>query len=154
MRTPIFTLATAILLGLSAPSSPRAETTLRVVPHSDLQILDPVWTTAYITRNHGYLIYETLLAVDDKGEIRPQMVEKYEASADGLTYTFTLRDGLLWHDGLPVTSEDCAASIRRWAAKYASGQMLMSITERLGNHGCQILQAEAEGSDRIGSRGA
>ncbi len=70
-----------------------AQTTLRVVMHSDLKILDPIWTTAYIVRNHGYMIYDALLAQDEKGEIKPQMVEKYEAAADGKGYTFTLRDG-------------------------------------------------------------
>ena len=62
--------------------------------HSDLKILDPIWTTAYIIRNHGYMVYDTLFATDEKGEIKPQMVDKYEVSADKLTYTFTLRDGL------------------------------------------------------------
>src|SRR3989442_1348192 len=83
-----------------------AETTLRVVMLSDLKIIDPIWTTAYIVRNHGYMIYDTLFAMDAKGEIKPQMVDKYDVSADKLTYTMTLRDGLLWHDGKPVTAED------------------------------------------------
>src|SRR5213076_3207075 len=85
------------LVAVAAPAL--AETTLRAVMHSDLKILDPIWTTAYIVRDHGYMIYDTLLAQDEKGEIKPQMVEKYEAAADGKGYTFTLRDGLLWHDG-------------------------------------------------------
>src|SRR5947208_5170672 len=103
------------LTGLSGLAA--AQTPLRVVMHSDLKIVDPIWTTAYITRNHGYMIYDTLLATDANGQVRPQMLEKYDVSADGLTYTMTLRDGLLWHDGKPVTSEDCIASIRRWGAK-------------------------------------
>jgi peptide/nickel transport system substrate-binding protein len=102
-----------------------AEATLRVVMHSDLKILDPIWTTAYIVRNHGYMIYDTLFSEDEKGEIKPQMVDSYEVSPDKLLYTLKLRDGLLWHDGAPVTSEDCVASIRRWAAKDAVGQMMM-----------------------------
>jgi peptide/nickel transport system substrate-binding protein len=105
----------------------RAETTLRAVMHSDLKILDPIWTTAYIVRNHGYMIYDTLFATDANGEIKPQMVGKYEVSPDQLTHTFTLRDGLLWHDGTPVAAEDCVASIKRWAAKDATGQKLMSF---------------------------
>src|SRR5262249_39291542 len=96
-----------------AARTARAETTLRVVMHSDLKIVDPIWTTAYIVRNHGYMIYDTLFAMDAKGEIKPQMVGKYDLSADKLTYTMTLRDGLLWHDGKPVTAEDCVASIKR-----------------------------------------
>ena len=63
-----------------------AQVTLKAVMHSDLKIVDPIWTTAYITRNHGYMIYDTLFAMDEKGEIKPQMVDKYdESSADKLT---------------------------------------------------------------------
>ena len=105
------------------------EKTLRAVMHSDLKILDPIWTTAYIVRNHGYMIYDTLLAQDEKGAIKPQMVEKYDVSADGKTYTLTLRDGLLWHDGKPVTPEDCIASIKRWGARDSMGQKMMSFVE-------------------------
>jgi peptide/nickel transport system substrate-binding protein len=104
-----------------------AQTTLRAVMHSDLKILDPVWTTAYIVRNHGYMVYDTLFATDANGDVKPQMVDKHEVSADQLTHTLTLRDGLLWHDGQPVTSEDCVASIKRWGAKDATGQKLMSF---------------------------
>jgi len=108
-----------------------AETTLKFVPHSDLKILDPIWTTAFISRNHGYMVYDTLFAMDAEGEIKPQMVEKYDVSADKLTYTLTLRDGLLWHDGAPVTAEDCVASIKRWSAKDSMGQKLVSFVSAL-----------------------
>ena len=108
-----------------------AQVTLRVVPTSDLKILDPIWTPAYTTRNHGYLIYDTLFAMDEQGEIRPQMVEIYIQSADKLTHVFRLRDGLLWHDGTPVTAEDCIASIRRWAAKDTLGQKLISFVDTI-----------------------
>ncbi|WP_252720417.1 ABC transporter substrate-binding protein, partial [Acinetobacter baumannii] len=84
--------------------------------------IDPIFSTAYITRNHGYMVYDTLFAMDANGEIKPQMVDRWEASADGLTYTFKLREGLLWHDGQPVTAEDCIASIRRWGARDTLGQ--------------------------------
>jgi peptide/nickel transport system substrate-binding protein len=131
MCARILSVAMAFLVISSQPVATQAETTLRVVMNSDLKILDPVWTSAYITRNHGYMIYDTLFATDDMGEIKPQMLDKYELSSDMLTYTFTLRDGLIWHDGQPVTSEDCVASIRRWAAKDASGQMLMTFIESL-----------------------
>ena len=89
--------AAAGLAMLAAPAL--GQTTLRLVAHSDLKILDPIWTTAYITRNHGYMIYDTLFAMDAKLEIQPQMVDNYEVTADKLTWTFTLRDGLKWHDG-------------------------------------------------------
>ena len=90
-------VATTALLSLAPPV--HAGKTLRAVMHSDLKILDPIWTSAYIVRNHGYMIYDTLFATDANGEIKPQMVGKYDVSPDKLTHTFTLRDNLAWHDG-------------------------------------------------------
>jgi peptide/nickel transport system substrate-binding protein len=124
-RGTIGILAATALLGLASPV--HAGKTLRAVMHSDLKILDPIWTTAYIVRNHGYMIYDTLFATDANGEVQPQMVGKYDVSPDKLTHTVTLRDGLTWHDGQPVTAEDCIASIKRWAAKDTSGQKLMTF---------------------------
>jgi peptide/nickel transport system substrate-binding protein len=109
----------------------RAETVLRVVMNSDLKIVDPIWSGAYVTRDHGYMIYDTLFATDANGEIRPQMVDRTEISSDGLTYTFTLRDGLRWHDGQPVTAEDCVASIQRWGSRDAMGQKLMNVVSSI-----------------------
>src|SRR5947199_3343486 len=129
VRRLVAVIAALAALALAGPAT--AETTLRVVLHSDLKIIDPIWTTAYIVRNHGYMIYDTLFAMDAKGEIKPQMVDKYEISADKLTYTMTLRDGLLWHDGKPVTAEDCVASIKRWAAKDSMGQKMISFVQDL-----------------------
>jgi peptide/nickel transport system substrate-binding protein len=126
-----FSAAAAALAAGAISSLPAAAQTLRVVMHSDLKIVDPIWTTAYITRNHGYMIYDTLFAMDDKGEIKPQMVEKFDVSEDKLTYTFTLRDGLLWHDGKPVTTEDIIPSIKRWAAKDATAQKVMTFVDTL-----------------------
>ena len=100
-------------LGLSATIA-LSETVLKVVPHSGLKILDPIWTTAYITRNHGYMIYDTLFGLDMAGNIQPQMVDTVSRSADGLTVTMTLRDGLSFHDGAAVTATDVVASINRW----------------------------------------
>jgi peptide/nickel transport system substrate-binding protein len=127
-------ISAGMALGSVAPAT--AQTTLRVVMNSDLKILDPIWTTVYVTRNHGYMIYDTLFALDGNGEVKPQMVGKYEASADGLTHTFTLREGLAWHDGAPVTAEDCVASVKRWAARDSMGQKLMSFAE-----GWQVVDA-------------
>ena len=122
LRTILQALACVALLA----AAPAGAQTLKMVAHSDLKVLDPIWTTAFITRNHGYLIYDTLFAKDEQLNIRPQMVDKYETSADKLTWTFTLRDGLEWHDGQPVTAEDCIASLRRWGARDALGQQLMA----------------------------
>jgi peptide/nickel transport system substrate-binding protein len=118
--------AAACLVGLSAtmPAGVQAQT-LKVVMHSDVKILDPIWTTAYIQRNFGYMVWDTLFAMGETFAVKPQMVDKYEVSADKLTWTFTLRDGLLWSNGQPVTAEDCIASIKRWAAKDSMGQKMM-----------------------------
>ena len=105
--------------------------TLKFVQNGNLTILDPIWTTAYVTRDHGYMIYDTLFSTDEKNEVKPQMVEKYDVSADKLTWTFTLRDGLVWSDGKPVTSEDCIASIKRWAARDSMGQKMMGSVASL-----------------------
>jgi peptide/nickel transport system substrate-binding protein len=98
--------------------------TLRFIAQSDLRVLDPIWTTAYITRNHGYMVFDTLFALDDKFEPRPQMVGDYEVSKDKLQYRFGLRDGLKFHDGQQVRGADCVASIRRWMARDGLGQVL------------------------------
>ena len=76
--------------------------TIKAVMHSDLKVLDPIWTTANIVRNHGYMVWDTLFAMDADLRPQPQMVDRWEVSADRLTYTFTLREGLKWHDGPAV----------------------------------------------------
>ena len=124
------TLAAAAMV-VGSLGAAEAQGTLKAVMHSDLKIVDPIWTTAYITRNHGYMVYDTLFAMDDEGVIKPQMIDKYNESADKLTFTFTLRDGLTWHDGAPVTAEDCVASIKRWGAKDSLGQKVMSFVDQM-----------------------
>jgi peptide/nickel transport system substrate-binding protein len=120
-----FLAAVALACSAHAPAT-SAQTTFRVVNHSDLKILDPIWTTAYIVRNHGYMIYDTLFALDGNLEVKPQMVDKWTESPDHLTWTFTLRDGLEFHDGTPVTSADVVPSLRRWAARMPYGQLLFT----------------------------
>jgi peptide/nickel transport system substrate-binding protein len=122
--------ATTLATGPRAHAQKRGGT-LRFVPHADLKILDPIWTTAYITRNHGYMVYDTLFALDANLQLRPQMVDRHTASRDGMKYSFTLRDGLKFHDGQPVTAEDCVMSIKRWAARDALGRLLMASVARL-----------------------
>ena len=101
--------------------------TVTAVMHSDLRVIDPLFTTAYITRDHGYMVYDTLLATDSSFKVQPQMAD-WKVSDDKLTYTFTLRDGLKWHDGTPVTPEDCIASLKRWGKNDNMGQKLMDFT--------------------------
>src|SRR4051812_9026573 len=89
----------AVALLAAATGAAAQQKVLKFIPQADLRILDPITTTAYITRNHGYMVYDTLFAMDEKFNVRPQMVDKYDESKDGLTYTFTLRPGLKFHDG-------------------------------------------------------
>ena len=131
------TIASALsLLALSAALTSQTVTsqaiaaaskTITAVMHSDLRVIDPGFTTAYITRDHGYMVYDTLLATDSNFKIQPQMAD-WKVSDDKLTYTFTLRDGLKWHDGTPVTAEDCVASLKRWGRDDGMGQKLMDFT--------------------------
>ncbi|MBR0695208.1 ABC transporter substrate-binding protein [Bradyrhizobium lablabi] len=120
---------TAIALSF-APQAMAAGKTITAVMHSDLRIIDPIFTTAYISRDHGYMVYDTLLATDSNFKIQPQMAD-WKISDDKLTYTFTLRDGLKWHDGAPVTAEDCVASLRRWGKADGMGQKLMDFVASL-----------------------
>ena len=122
----------ALALAIAAmPAAGRAETTLRFIPQADLRSLDPIWTTAYITRNYGYMVYDTLFALDKDLKPQPQMVDTWKASDDKLAYTFTLRDGLKWHDGSPVRAADCVASIARWGKRDPFGQKLMDAVDQM-----------------------
>ena len=128
------TLAIATLLGAAACTPVQGQhsenNVLRVVPGSNLAILDPIWTTATISQNHGYMIYDTLFGMNAEGRIQPQMVDSYETSPDGKTWSFRLRDGLEFHDGQPVTSEDVLASLQRWSRRDSMGQQLASFVEK------------------------
>lgn len=97
------------------------------VMHAPLRSLDPIITTAYIVRNFGYMVYDTLLSEDEEGAVQPQMLSHWDVSDDGTTYTFHLREGLKWHDGNPVTSEDIIASISRWSKLDKAGQIMASL---------------------------
>jgi len=121
--------AVTLALVFAASSAAAQEKVLKFIPQADLRILDPITTTAYITRNHGYMVYDTLFATDAKFQAQPQMVDKWDISKDRLTYTFTLRDGLKFHDGQPVRSADCIASLERWTKRDALGQKLAQSTE-------------------------
>lgn len=125
----------AALAALALCGAALAEQVLRVVPSSDLKIIDPIWTTANITRNHGYMIYDTLFGMDEKGAIKPQMVDKYSASPDNKVWTFTLRPGLKFHDGTPVTSQDVIASLARWGKRDMLGQRMYATMERIEAQG-------------------
>ena len=126
-------ILTGAAAGLATPFVSRAQgrDVLKVVPEGDLPILDPVFTTAVIVRNHGYLVFDTLYGMDADYQMRPQMLEGHVVEDDGLRWTLTLRSGLLFHDGTPVLARDCVASIRRYCAKDSLGQALMAATNEL-----------------------
>ena len=126
------TLLAATAAGAVAPLPAFAQDkVLRVVPHANLAILDPMWTTAYISRNHGYMVYDTLFGTDEHGVVKPQMVERWSVSPDSRLWTFTLRKGLEFHDGKPVTGDDVVASLARWGKRDAMGTALMLFVQRM-----------------------
>jgi len=118
----------AALVGLSEVRADGG--TVKVVMHSALRNLDPILVNSHITRNHAYLIYDVLIAQDEHFQPKPQMAS-WEMSPDGKVYTFTLRDGLKFHDGAAVTAADAVASLQRWGSKDTGGKMLFSETASL-----------------------
>jgi peptide/nickel transport system substrate-binding protein len=135
LRSSLFS---AVLASVALMGAPLSAQTLRAVKHSALRVLDPILTTAYMSRNHGYMIFDTLYALDSDLVPQPQMVATHTVSDDGLTYKFTLREGLMFHDGTPVTGDDVAASIARWGERDGMGQVLMSFVESMGSDGDNV----------------
>ncbi|HKM65459.1 MAG TPA: ABC transporter substrate-binding protein [Acidisphaera sp.] len=110
---------------LAAPHIARAAgKPLKFVPQANLANLDPIWGTQYVVRNASLMIWDTLYGVDATLTPKPQMAEGHEVSDDGKTWTFKLRSGLKWHDGEPVTSKDCVASIKRWSMRDTMGALI------------------------------
>ncbi|MGH7389150.1 MAG: ABC transporter substrate-binding protein [Candidatus Rokuibacteriota bacterium] len=123
--------ATTAMAGAPAVHAKKAGSTLRFVPHADLRSLDPIAMAAYVTRNHGYMIYDTLFGTDEKLQIRPQMVGRFSTEDRGLKWSFTLRDGLKWHDGTRVTAEDAVESLRRWGRRDPLGKLLFAHAAKI-----------------------
>jgi len=123
----------------SVASAATGKKILTAVMQSDLRVTDPGFTTAIITRDHGYMVYDTLLGIDSTFKVQPQMAD-WTVSADRLTYTFTLRDGLKWHDGAPVTAEDCVASLMRWGTSVdGMARKLMDFTAGIEAAGAKTI---------------
>jgi peptide/nickel transport system substrate-binding protein len=120
-------LAATALAG-AAHAQPADKSTLRFVLVNDLASLDPVISTAAFVRNHGFAVYDQLFALDSKGVPQPQMVGKWSVSADGRDYSFTLRDGLVFHDGAKVRAADAVASVKRWSQRDVVGRALAAAT--------------------------
>jgi peptide/nickel transport system substrate-binding protein len=127
------TLGAAATICVARPAiSQRAATrTLRLVPHADLANFDPIWTPAFIARNAGVLVWDTLYGVDAKLQPQRQMIEAEDVSSDALAWTFRLRSGLKFHDGEPVRAADAVASINRWAAREPMGAMIKAVENEL-----------------------
>ncbi|HEX2944056.1 MAG TPA: ABC transporter substrate-binding protein, partial [Rhodopila sp.] len=133
MRRRTFMAAAAAQLAMPAISQ-AADRVLKFIPQSDLAVLDPIWTTAYVTRNHAFMVWDTLYGQSGPAngfKAQPQMVEGHVVDNDGKTWTLTLRDGLLFHTGEKVLARDCVASINRWAVRDAFGQALMQRVDSL-----------------------
>src|SRR5882724_10549767 len=126
-----FLAATSISLAVPAIARGQPSQVLTVVPQADLAVLDPVWTTSYQTRDHGFLVFDTLFGVDRDYRAQPQMVEAVAAEADGKRWTLTLRSGLIFHDGTKVLARDCVASIKRWGARDSYGQALIAASDEI-----------------------
>ena len=120
----VWAIVALLLMGAGTAAAETAGKTLRFIPQSDLRVIDPIWTTALITRNHAYMIYDTLFALDERFRPQPQMVESWHDGEDGLVHEFTLRPGLKFHDGQPVRAADAVASLKRWMQTNTLGQKL------------------------------
>jgi peptide/nickel transport system substrate-binding protein len=125
-------LKAGLTAALARPALVRAQsaTTLKFVPYADLALLDPA-VSAFVTRNHVLMVFDTLFAMDEAGNAQPQMLEGFTTSQDGLTWTLTLRPGLRFHDNTPVLARDAVASLQRWQVTDAFGQALAAATDEL-----------------------
>jgi len=125
-------LNAGVAAALARPALVRAQsaTTLKFIPYADLALLDPA-VSAFVTRNHVMMVFDTLFAMDESGIAQPQMLQGYTTADDGLTWTLTLREGLLFHDSTPVLARDAVASIQRWQTGDAFGQALAAATDEL-----------------------
>jgi peptide/nickel transport system substrate-binding protein len=132
-RLPRRRFLAASAAAVAAPHIVRAQSgrVLKFIPQSDLSVLDPVWSAAYVVRNHGMMVFDTLYGLDATYQPQPQMAAGHRIEDDGKTWLITLRDGLAWHDGQKVLARDCIASIRRWGARDSFGQTLMAVTDAL-----------------------
>lgn len=118
-------------IALARPALAQAPKLLKFIPQADLAVIDPVMTTAYVTRNHAYMIYDTLYGFDQEYKAQPQMVEGHTVEDGGRRVTMKLRPGLRFHDNMPVQAKDAVASVKRWAARDALGQVMNTVLEEL-----------------------
>lgn len=139
-RRDFLATAAAGAASLSAPTAAQQRVTVRFVPQADLALLDPVFTTGLVTRNHGFMVFDQLYGLDDEFMPQPQMVEGHVIENDGKTWKLTLREGLRFHDGTPVLARDAVASINRWMQTDAFGQTLRAATDELSAPSDKVIQ--------------
>ena len=131
IRRRPFTTGLAAALAIPSIARGAVSKTLKFIPQSDLTILDPIVTTVYTARNHGFMVFDTLFGMDSQYRMQPQMLDQVLLEDDGKRWRLRLREGLRWHDGEKVLASDCVASIRRWAARDGVGGLLMARTDDL-----------------------
>jgi peptide/nickel transport system substrate-binding protein len=129
MKRRRFLLNTAAIISTASLVRPgilraASASTLKFVPYADLAVLDPLGS-AFVTRNHLMMVFDTLFAIDATGDAQPQMLAGYTVEDGEKTWKLTLRDGLLFHDGSKVLSRDVVSGVRRWAVRDAFGQAMM-----------------------------
>jgi len=133
-RAFLQTTAAGLVLahGVRAPAIAQGNARiLRCAPEANLASIDPVWTTATVAINHGFMVYDTLFGSDLELNPKPQMAAGHTLSDDKKTYTIKLREGLLFHDGEKVLARDCVASIARWTKRASWGQALAAVTQEM-----------------------
>jgi peptide/nickel transport system substrate-binding protein len=131
MKRRQFLAATAATMAMPALVRGQTRQVLTVVPQADLASLDPVWTTTYQTRDHAFLVFDTLYGVDNSYKAQPQMVEGAVTENEGKLWKLVLRAGLKFHDGTPVLARDCVASVKRWGARDSFGPALLAATDEI-----------------------
>jgi peptide/nickel transport system substrate-binding protein len=110
-----------VLIGLAlllpshlALGAPQPGATMIFARQEETETLDPHKTTAVSSAEVDYVLYDTLTSLDYDNTVKPGLAEKWEISPDGKTYTFTLRQGVKFHSGKPLTSADVKFTMDRW----------------------------------------
>ena len=119
-RRSLLAGAAALPAALSSAAVAQPAQVLKFVPQANLTSLDPIWTTANVTRNHAWLVYDVLYGMDARFQPQPQMAAGHTVEGDGRIWTFTLRDGLLFHDGAFFLDHDILSY--RMIARAFDGQ--------------------------------
>ena len=139
-RTFLGVAAGAAVSAIAKPGLAQRAKVLKFIPESDVAIVDPVWTTATVTRNHGYLVFDTLYGQNANYQFEPQMVAGHTVEDDGKLWRLTLREGLRFHDGEPVRAQDVVPSVRRFSARDAFGRALMDATDELSAESDRVVK--------------